>query len=70
MGLGWVDFSEEMLLRYDALAGRYFCRPSELAEVSGWAALALDEACFEAGQARLAASLGSGGLVFSVLPLR
>lgn len=64
------DFKEEALLRLDALAGRYYCRPSALLGLTGVLALAVDECCFEAGQARLASSLGSGGMVFPVLPLR
>lgn len=33
------------------MARRYNCRPSALLELSGWRALAVDVACFEAGVA-------------------
>lgn len=52
------------------MAGRYFCRPSEYLGLTGWEAMAVDEECFDAGQSRLALSLGTGGMVFPVLPLR
>lgn len=38
------------------IARRYTCRPSQLLELSGWRALAVDIACSEAGAALEAAA--------------